>query len=408
MKKVLKNITIVILILVMVFPFSITALAISDSDPITEKTVLEMETDGDAKIADIENIYVDPLLKADPRLDKKDTQANDKYIVLLTEWAFDKNNISDLDAKFPEFYGGCYIDENKDLIILVTDISEEIREYFSRLIDMNNVILKKVQYSYSELLNEHDKITSAVLRQSKNQFVEAIAGVGISMQQNAVALYIVPETADTLKKARASVTSFPGVVTIEAEGKDKTTAAIYPGDRMAFRSAGFWAYRNGVLGLVTCGHNTSQGETIYQGTGATAFGTAEKVVFSGTCDASFVKRTNSSFTPSRSVSGHGFSLHPSGYISILAVGANVYSRGYITGAKSGTVKDNNYTASYGIRSLILTDVTAGLGDSGGVVAASGNSSTRYITGIISGRSGANKMIYCRYDIIKSNLGITLY
>ena len=45
-------------------------------------------------------------------IQNKENIACGKYNLLLKKWAYDPNYIDDVNADFPEFYGGAYINED--------------------------------------------------------------------------------------------------------------------------------------------------------------------------------------------------------------------------------------------------------------------------------------------------------
>ena len=51
--------------------------------------------------------------------------SSDKYNDLLQAWSKDPNYPSDTDANFPDFYSCAYVDDNKELVILVTTLDDE-------------------------------------------------------------------------------------------------------------------------------------------------------------------------------------------------------------------------------------------------------------------------------------------
>ena len=98
----------------------------------------------------------------------------------------------------------------------------------------------------------------------------------------------------------------------------------------------------------------------------------------------------------------------SGYTS-LAVCSTKYSKGKSSGCQTGDVIDTNYTTSYGISNCVVTSAPCASGDSGGIVAGSGTSSSRYVAGIVTGKQGSkNYVIYVKAGKIISTLGISVY
>lgn len=93
----------------------------------------------------------------------------------------------------------------------------------------------------------------------------------------------------------------------------------------------------------------------------------------------------------------------------LAVGSTTYSKGKSSGCQTGEVIDTNYTTSYGISNCVVTSAPCASGDSGGIVAGSGTSSSRYVAGIVTGKQGTTDyVIYVKAGNIISTLGISVY
>ncbi|MCI8914205.1 MAG: hypothetical protein HFF38_08780 [Lawsonibacter sp.] len=125
---------------------------------------------------------------------------SEKYNHLLDIWREDGPYSSTQDIAYPSFYGGCYEDDNKDFVIMVTSLDQEVIDYFENLIDLNYVRFSLVENSYQELLNEQ-----AVVKQllSSGAFGENITklftGTGISQQENAVNIYLATVDIDSVR-----------------------------------------------------------------------------------------------------------------------------------------------------------------------------------------------------------------
>lgn len=346
-------------------------------------------------------------------IQERENAANSKYHQLLKHWAKDPNIIDDVDANFPAFYGGAYIDDEKHLVIQVTILNKEIKDYFAQIIDLTDVGFNEVKYSYERLMLEQNVIVEKMFADSKDEKIASISGVGISIPENAVTLYVVATGEKTdaelfCQSVRESASSFSSIKTIITDEKDSPCAAVRPGSEIKNRSVGFWAYDdNDVKGVITAPHSTIQhGDPIF--IGSDRFGTARTPYFSGSLDAVFIERTNTDFTPSRYVPGGAFDLY-SGLYAFLVVGSTTYSRGITSGYQVGEVIDINYTTVYGIRNCVITDAPCDLGDSGGIVAGSGDSSDRYVAGIITGRQGGTSYImYIKAGSIISDLDVTIW
>lgn len=373
---------------------------------------------------------------ASTELQEKENIAIQKYNMLLKTWAYDSNLISDTNAKFPIFYGGAYINEVKELVILVTDMRPEIEIYFSNIINLDNTKFEKVEYSYERLLEEQEKIQKKVFTTStenvgwsiNNVNLEYIQGVGLSLRENSVVVYLdtpkdVLDTKIVTDSIEKSITDFEHVI-LKARGGFETISAMQSGEKIYnirgntihSRSAGFWARKNnGDIGIVTAPHDTlSRGETIYFEDDK-VFGVAETPYFSGSLDAVFIKRTGSGISISNKPVGWSFLLTSNAYCT-LPEGASVYTNGYASGIDIGSVEDVSFSmkvigssSTARLTDLVLTSVNSTAGDSGGLVAGAGNTSSRYVAGIITAKSILPYgMAYVKMGNIITTLGVQVY
>lgn len=351
----------------------------------------------------------------------KENLANEKYNKLLKAWSFNQEYVSDTYANFPEFYGGAYINFNKDLVIKVTVLNNEIEEYFAKLIDLENTEFEVVEYSYRRLIEEKDNLVDKMNSFSPNLSTLNVCGVALNVEDNALDLYIEnPINSMGMSVYRKNdiscLTSFANINLYYSSEKDSVLSDVQPGNIIDDRSIGFWATKsNGVIGVVTAPHDTIySGETIYRG--GSVFGIAETPHFGGSLDAVFIRRTNTNFTPSRVPYGFSIPLR-SNSCAILAVGSTVYSSGRISGGQIGTVVSTNYSASFDLSSgatITISDLgmissTGEPGDSGGLVAGGGDASSICVVGIINARNNSNRrMTYVKATNIFSALGVYPY
>ena len=344
-------------------------------------------------------------------LRSKEDLAVQKYNDLLKEWSENKVYYSDSDAEYPVNYGGAYINENKDLVIQLTNIDADTQAYYSKIIDLENVKFEKVDQSVYELREIKDRI----LKEVKIGEGNGIAGIVIATKDNAVAVYTVVNDADAstytvTNEVRKVAGISDDVKYVPAAGYDSMCATVQPGTEInglgTSRSIGFWAKdSNGNLGIVTAPHSTiTVGTTM--SIGGTTFGIAQTPANSGTVDAVFVKRTNTSFLPSRYISGLNCSIKSQSYIT-LPVGASTRSKGMTSGCQYGTVVDINYTTTYGISDTILTTAPSQSGDSGGIVINDGELDC--LVGIITGHQGSTGYQICiKAKNIFDRLNVTVY
>lgn len=341
---------------------------------------------------------------------EKENVANEKYNILLQTWSTDPNNYNDENCVFPSFYGGSYIDENKNFVILVTTYDEATIAYFAALFDLTDVRFEEVEFSLNEVLAAKEQAVDTVL--SDSELYSDIIGLGVSQQENSVTVEVYAPDNDVaaLSENNTSLNTlidFPNVIITYSDTQAEACATVSPGTGISNRSVGFWATdASGNLGIVTAPHaSISAGATLtYNGS---TFGTAQTPYFSGSVDAVFVKRTNSNMSPTRVVPDWGCTISGS---ASLSVGTSIYARGKTSGAIAGTIVDNYYTSVYsGVSiSCVNTNASAAAGDSGGPVVGGGSSSSRYLLGIVISTTGSGKMNYCKSTNLLSKLNVKIY
>lgn len=354
----------------------------------------------------------------------KENIAIQKYNLLLKEWAYNPLNVDDINANFPDYYGGAYINEDKKLVINTTELNDNVLSEIGNIIDLTDVEFVEVEYSFEQLKEEQmnivNRLSSDVSICSADEYIE---GIGISVKNNSV--YVQADTSSqeemllVTEGVDETLSILENVIIVDSpkskiQPRDVVNVPLNPGNTILdsagrIRSVGFWAKKsNGDIGIITAPHGLlSRGETMRQGT--VTFGVCDTPYTNGNIDAVFVKRTNSNVDPSRIPAGFSFSLKSNAYTT-LPEGATVYQSGTTTGAKVGTVTDiSYYSSNLGISDLVVLSSTCLSGDSGGVIAGAGSSTSKYVAGIIIGGKGnQNYTLYVKVSKIISTLGVSVY
>jgi len=352
--------------------------------------------------------------------EKKEALAISKYNDLLIEWAVDSRFVHDIYTNFPYFFGGAYIDENKNLVINVTTHDEITIDYFSRIVNIENVVFNAVDYSMNELIAQKDLASESMFAFNQRSESSKVAGVGLCMRENSINLYIFTPSennnaAQLAEQVRYEITSFKNTIIVHIDEMPTELSNGAPGTgigttSMHTRSIGYWATdRFGQLSLVTAAH-LGFDYNLQVAIQTIPFGRVLHSHNRDDTDAAFVLRTNSSFQPIRRVQDWNFDLIRGATI-FLPQGSGVYSRGMSSGARFGTVTDISATSHTGIRDTTRVDNTWGARlDSGGVVAGSGNSNERFLAGIIqSGRDGGgNYFFYTKAANINNRFSLSVW
>lgn len=143
-------------------------------------------------------------------------------------------------------------------------------------------------------------------------------------------------------------------------------------------------------------------------------------MFNSSVDATFVRQHDFRFNPITYVDGWDFNLKSQ--TIEMGKGEMVYKKGAESGVTRGIVLDTHFNASSSgdtnLRDAVLVNCEAEPGDSGGIVAGGGTTSSRYVAGILSGGGFAAKegdpstkipvMYYSRASSILNALDLELY
>ncbi len=141
--------------------------------------------------------------------------ANDTFVDLIESWSD-----SDGNTVYPDYYAGAYFD-GSELVVLVTELTDEVKAELASIIDLEGITIKEATYSFNELLAANDEIVSKMNPNSDDPFIAAIYGVGIDQEQNVVYIDLntenpevaaIAEDAELLKATvKEKLTDFEGV-----------------------------------------------------------------------------------------------------------------------------------------------------------------------------------------------------
>lgn len=81
------------------------------------------------------------------------SEALGKFMEISAKWDNSGNS-----SQYPDYYGGSYINNNNELVIYITDDTENIPSFLND----DDIILQSVPYSYNELYNMVSDLTDKV------------------------------------------------------------------------------------------------------------------------------------------------------------------------------------------------------------------------------------------------------
>lgn len=354
-------------------------------------------------------------------LEKKQTDANRKYNILLDQWKDDDHNIV-----YPDYYGGGYLDDNKGFVINITEPEEQVRTNFESIISLDNITFKQVKYSYSTLLSKQKELT-AKMKEVGEICQAEIIGIGVVSNGNGLLVQVKVQDFETHKEdlhrnIMNTLGGFENIILESCSGIEECSTTLYLGtkilnyvsseDEWYGRSIGLWCKVDDKIGILTAPHERiKEGDTIYI-SHDTEFGVATTPYYNDLIDAVFIERTNANYTSTNIVNGWDVQLVDDSYSTLpdSLENTTVYAEGYTTGNISGTIKSIVYDTSK-FTDNVLTTAQCNHGDSGGVVFVDSNGNGRYLmAGLIRAKVGIGNepgdMIFCKYKNIRQYISIT--
>lgn len=366
--------------------------------------------------SDMNNLFAD--MEYDNEFYVTQTESIRVYNEMLEAFAEETNITYSLSSQtteesYPEYYGGAYIDDNGELVVLVTEITNSINSKVRQATDYSpQVSTELCEVSYNEMCYVIDFLTDK-MDELRNQGV-VIESIRDDIINGNVVIAIVNLTYEKEQAIRKMI-DCDFLKFENSTGFNDEATNVSGGYRLArgthYSTASFAATLNGKNGLVVSGHGfPSVGNAAYYN--GVKIGEVSKTAYKNNskADASFVPATgNVTITAVLKNGGHimsGSMLDP-------PVNSTVYMYGAKSGLTSGKITSINYTSNYKDGTVIVKQCLATYssqdGDSGApILYYEGNygGKTYYtIRGIHTGSASSGK-VFSSYKNIVDELGIT--
>lgn len=290
-------------------------------------------------------------------------------------------------TEYPEFFGGCYIEENILNVRLVNPSAQTMDALSSVFAGYEDVVTYVFGKNSQASLQLHADETAAELKEFGygvthwyvDSFTEEIIIGVLEKDVDAVSCLIQGKRTDSRGNER------PEIIIEKSEYVTTDTQVIYGGTRLRMptdnRTAGACGYYAGGNALVTCGHgNTTVGSTVRFND--EIIGTVAYVQYTDgeQGDFSIISLTNAQLSHKISKSDQEQVTITNGTLLSPAVGTYIYRYGDESGVTQGIVDATNITTTStqtntsirGLTRATLTTVSGSSpGDSGGPYLAGG-------------------------------------
>lgn len=194
---------------------------------------------------------------------------------------------------YPDYYGGCFVDDNRNIVILSKEDNEKVRQDLVQRLGTDNFLIRLCAYSYNELKDVYRQIQNFWLNDANDKICNRATLVcfGINDVSNTVEINLLNCSDENIQLFKNNVLDSPMISFAKAHGEIEITMDINPAAEI--RSKGYAAsvaYRamksGGKYGFVTAGHFVSVGDTVK--IGATPVAVCRNSKYSnGTIDAAW-------------------------------------------------------------------------------------------------------------------------
>lgn len=314
---------------------------------------------------------------------------------------------------YPDYYGGSYINDKGQLVVYVTDLNNVPLVASAQSED--SVIYMECEYSYNELNDVMNTLNEYKFENSDSEVANNFNRYALLDRENRIEVRLEEFSEESIQEFKDEIIDSDIIVFVEATKSVEDLVNVNPGGQIAgdesYGSMGYRAKKGGKVGIVTAGHVISANENLYLGTGATVIGKCTKSFDgNGSYDAAFCEITNSSYTPTNTLSGTTNTLSTT--ISEPGVGTFVNKIGYKSGHTYGYIRSTNATiktTSGATRTnMVEVECYATNGDSGGIFYSYVSSSNiRYTLGVLSAGDGTYTY-YSKANTINAQLGTSRY
>ncbi|MCD7825707.1 MAG: S1 family peptidase [Clostridiaceae bacterium] len=383
---------------------------------ITGNNVLASENVSQTGVEELKNLVensetVNSTTSSDNATIVQERKACKEYNKLVQNYDIEENN----SEKIPDYYGGAFINENDELVVEVTENTEQVVQELQKITGDQTVGIMVVKRSYNELLNVYQTIVDSL---TESDVAKLVSSCYVDEKNNCVTVKINNIQAE--EEIRNTICDADCLNFVVVEGTIQADATLKPGSYVTIGdygySIGFRCIRmtesgSFTNGFISAAHGNSVGSAAYTLAGS-YIGKVLYQKYSDNVDASYIRLLNTDdHTLSNLIKYSGSTLTEGSYMSTVPVGYTVYKVGNTTGLTTGEVVSNNCSVTYNgivFSDFICTSCASQSGDSGGLVYADNNGSYS-IVGIHVAHNNDTGYGYCvKYTNISDALNLILY
>lgn len=327
-------------------------------------------------------------------------------------------------AEIPAYYGGCYINDDGNLVVLVKK-GEGVSVLKTRAALSRSTIYESCQYSYKELQQVVEDIRQKAL-EGNNFLYQNVTIYGISEKENIVEVGLLHKNSSTIQEFKKKICDSNKIKFVNCGKIILNDGIDCAGEIKTIRdgnthnaSIGYRAKdKNGNIGIVTAGHFIKVNDILKDSAnveiGKCLYSKEEYYV-----DAAFCSITSKKHAPTNKIKFMKDLQKDTLSIALAQPpkGSWINMVGMVSKRSSGTIFNASYDVPNSAQKTIYKDVilakyTSNSGDSGGIVyALTKATNTRYTVGINLGSITYNGITYgacIKAYLINQTFGLTRY
>ena len=307
-----------------------------------------------------------------------------------------------------QVYGGCYIDDNGRLNVLLTNNATETIINDIKTVTDDSAILGNCECTLEELNILKEYISDYMVAESSDEqikeVIENISAVGIYQKQNKIFVRLKNYDDENIQDFKGIISNSNAIIFEQSQGYIPCSSTLMCGSKIciasgsiggeysiAFRCKRLTSSGNYATGFMTAAHGNNAGDTVYVYTGSNSVTSIGYVMAwcytnNGRVDSAFVCINNSNYIMSNTIHAGAGTLVAGAYSSTYTEGNTVYMAGATSTLASGRIVSNSVVADGSeddgvtIRDCVQASYFSDEGDSGGLVYIQQNGS-KYIAGI---------------------------
>lgn len=316
---------------------------------------------------------------------------------------------------FPDYYGGCFIDDDNNLNVLVVDGKQELADTLKTM----GILIKTCKYTYSELSGIMDKVNNFMQTNPEHELFIDLLSVYLNEEYNEIIVETRDATPEFISMFKECISSSDSIKIQEPEGEGiiMETESVGCGSKITSAkpsnmSLSCRVKKGDKEGFLTVAHAIPSLEpgknTVFLNNKPVAVCTQK--INEGMVDAAFCEITDPDFVVTNEISGTDFILDTETTEAI--VGEIINSEGYNT-SSSGKVVSTKL--SFMINKKCFHDMVKGNyegipGDSGSIIFIYNPEKDKcYTVGIQKGAFvGMGSAFYSKADAVLNALGVERY